>query len=187
MNLPLSRLFLSHYLDLSRGRFSAHAVPALLFCPHKNPSIAEMSQPDIREYLDKPSPCASDIDAQLEAEEKVAATADKTATKVASDKELAEHRADDRYPGHCEDFVAAGGGPGDGAASHGQDAVGAVAFDPEEACRVGRRGTSRVKDGQTVARGNPSLRLAIGQFVGGHPAFSSLDWLRWPPPPHQRR
>ena len=93
MNLPLLRLFLSHYLDLSRGRFSAHAVPALLFCPHKNPSIAEMSQPNIREYLDKPSPCASDIDAQLEAEEKLATADVETAKKAASDKELAdEHR-----------------------------------------------------------------------------------------------
>ena len=46
-----------------------------------------MSQSDIREYLDKPSPAASDIDAQLEAEKKLA-TADETATKAASDKEL---------------------------------------------------------------------------------------------------
>ena len=46
-----------------------------------------MSQPDIREYLDKPSPAASDIDAQLEAEEKIA-TADETAKKAASDREL---------------------------------------------------------------------------------------------------
>ena len=54
-----------------------------------------MSQPDIREYLDKPSPCASDIDAQLEAEEKLATADVETAKKAASDKELAEHRADD--------------------------------------------------------------------------------------------
>ena len=144
-----------------------------------------MSQSDIREYLDKPSPAASDIDAQLEAEEKVAATADKTATKVASDKELAEHRADDTLAtvktlSQLAADPAMAPLPMDKMLSEQSPST-----PTEETCRVGR-GTSRVKDGQTVADGNPRLWLAVGQFVGGHPAFSRLDWLRWPPPPHRR-